>query len=136
MKHLSFFIIAVSFLLINCKSEPKVKPVTYPPLWAQYDVPAFTDGIIVSDKNTGGPVKSDYQIILETTASFDELYTWYKQSFAEKGWKLVKDNRTEIGDISEMILLVHSKGKLKHNVLINTSFDEKRRVKTTFTYIE
>lgn len=136
MKQVSFLLIVLSFLLFSCKSEPKVQPVTYPPLWEKYDVPAYTNGIIVSDKNTGGPQKSDYVINLDTPASFDELYTWHKESFAAKGWRLVRDNRSEIGEESEMIVLIHSKGKTKHNVLINTTFGDKRRVKTTLTYFD
>lgn len=133
----SIFIVLLTVLsFIACKQDAKQTKASYPPLWEEKGVPAFTDGMITSDKHSGGNVSSQYTVILESDKSFDEIYTWHKNTFSEQGWKVVRDKRQEIGNNSESIVLVHTKGKLKHNVTVMKSFSEKQQVKTTLTYLD
>ena len=134
----SYILIVFTCLLAfaSCKEDQKVVKAQYPSVFADKNVPTFDDGLIISDKNTGGPQKNDVVVVLETDQSFDEIYQWHKDKFAADGWKLVKNIRSEQGDESEAIIMIHTKGKLKHGIIVKKTFQNKQEIKTTLTYID
>lgn len=132
MKQIILSFLCIVVFAISCKtSSPQAE---FPAFWAENNIPAFTDGMITSDKNTGGEVKSDYVVVLETGQSFDEIYKWHKEKFAADGWKVIKNVQKGRDEGSEIIILSHTKGNMKHNVLVLETFENKRQIKTTLTY--
>lgn len=136
MLRILFLVLITTISLSSCKQDGGQAKATYPSLWEEKGIPAYTNGMITSDKHSGGTIGSNYVVVLETDDSFEDIYTWHKNTFAEQGWKVVKDVRREAGEASELILLVHTKGKLKHNVTVLKNFNEKQQIKTTVTYID
>ncbi len=136
MKHL-FIVICMGMLLFTaCKSDkkPAVVKATYPEIWTEKQVPAFTDGIISNDKFDNSERKIEHTVWLETEKSFEDIYNWHKTAFAQEGWKKVKDSRKNIGEDTESILMVHTKGSVKHNVIVLKQTINTNQVKTILSY--
>ena len=135
MKYLFLFITLISITQFSCKTDAIAsKKATYPAIWAEKNVPAFTSGIISSDKFDNSERKLEHTVILETESSFEEIYNWHKSTFATDGWKLVRDIRKDIGEDIESIILVHTKGNMKHNIVVLKSTLRTNQVKTIFSY--
>lgn len=127
---------SIVFLMSSCKTDtkPAVVKATYPAIWTEKEVPAFTDGLITNDEYDNSERKIEHKVWLETEKSFEDIYQWHKINFSQSGWKKVKDTRKDIGQDTESILMVHTKGSVKHNIIVLKQTIKTNQIKTTLSY--
>jgi len=136
MRYLVFTLLAFTFIVSSCKTDgttKQAKPV-YPAIFAEKEVPTFLDGVITRSELDDSERKIDHTVWIETEKSFEDIYQWHKTSFAQNGWKKVKDKRSGIGEDTESILMVHTKGSVKHNIIVLKHTIRTNQIKTTLSY--
>ncbi|MDA9774555.1 hypothetical protein N9B82_06320, partial [Saprospiraceae bacterium] len=129
---------ALALMTSSCKTDgtavAKVQKATYPTVWAEKEVPAFVDGLITNDKFDNSERKIEHVVWLETEKTMEEIYQWHKTSFSQAGWKNVRNKRSDIGEDTESILMVHTKGSVKHNVVVLKHTIRTNQIKTILSY--
>jgi len=129
------FVILVSLILVAaCKMEPKQAKIQYPAIWQEKEIPEFENGIIAKDSYVDGDYKQEYMIGIQTQETFETIYNWHLTEFANKGWKAVKNLRKNIGNEDEVIILVHTKGSIKHSITVLKGLSEVQEVKTVLSF--
>jgi len=129
MKYVLFtLLIAVSF--IACKTEPKAPKAVYPALWKDNGVPTFFDGIIARDSKTNEDLKTAHTVLVQTDQDFDVIQKWHLDEFKANGWKNVKNFRKNIGQDDEILVIVHTKSKMKHSITTLRGMSGKQEIKT------
>ena len=121
-------------LLTACKMDPKDPTVKYPAIWKEKGVPEFTNGIIAKDNYVDGEYKQEYTIGIQTKETFEMIHNWHLTEFANKGWKNTKNLRKSIGQDDEVIILVHTKGSVKHSITVLKGQSEMQEIKTVLSF--
>lgn len=115
---------------ITCKSDPEPRKAQYPTFWKENNVPQFSDGMITKTYEKVENVKVNQTAVVQTEKSFDEIHKWHLDEFKANGWKNVKNLRKNIGQDDEIIILVHTQGKLKHSITVLKNSNTTQEIKT------
>ena len=129
MKYIFFTLLfTVSFL--SCKMDPAPKKAEYPALWTDNGVPTFMDGMIAKDTKTTDDLKTAHTVLVHTDQNFDVIQKWHLDEFKADGWKNVKNFRKNIGQDDEILVIVHTKSKIKHSITALKGVSGKQEIKT------
>ena len=121
-------------LMAACKMDPKQPTVQYPAIWAEKGVPEFKNGIIAKDNYVDGEYKQEYTVGIQTNETFEMIHNWHLTEFANAGWKTTKNLRKSIGQDNEVIILVHTKGSVKHSITVLKGQSEMQEIKTVLSF--
>jgi hypothetical protein len=129
MKYLIFTLfICLSFAA--CKTEPSQPKAQYPEFWGENNVPKYENGLLSKISQKIEDLKATHTVLVQTEEGFDEIHKWHMDEFKANGWKNVKNLRKNIGQDDELMILVHTKAKVKHSITVLKSSDLTQDIKT------
>ena len=124
------FLLTLSISLAMCKSEPASVKAQYPTFWQKNNIPEFEEGLITKTSTNEEGIKVSQTVYVETSSSFEEIHSWFLNEFKSNGWKNVKNLRKNIGQDDELVILVHTLGKLKHSITVLKVENDRQQIKT------
>ncbi len=130
MKRIFLIIGLLSALSISCKNDATQKKVEYPAFWKENNVPEFKDGLITKTSIKQENLKVNHTVFVESSADFDQIHQWHLNELKANGWKNVKNLRKNIGQDDELIIIVHTNGKMKHSTTVLKKDEGVREIKT------
>lgn len=132
------YIFLCAVLLCACTQSGKVKTksesakMEYPGLFMEHKVPMVTSGELFPGTADSKKLREEV-VIIQTPDSFRDLANFYLKEFKKDGWKIIKRQHMRKGEPDELFILSQSKGKLKHVVIIQNTYDNRRNVKVRLT---